>query len=205
MDSYSDFFLTEEDLALVALATEQSGKINWLDHRLQNIKDRIKLLHRSIQNESCCYCRKDFTDEFSMVIDIEHVLPKSVFEQYVFSDFNLSVACKRCNMLIKKARLDFLRADNLEEVCSGALDKNMYLIIHPNFDVYKDNLSYVSVQHDDTKIVKYLLGRATEKGQATYEFFHLCRLEIDQFDRLQGIEASDSDDFVANVDALLGL
>jgi hypothetical protein len=100
---------TIEEIALLSKAKSAGGDV-WNNLILASIKRKIKDYYRIKNNEQCCYCRRDFENEFNMVIDIEHILPKSIadFSNYMFDIENLNISCKRCNMNIKKDRIDFI-------------------------------------------------------------------------------------------------
>ena len=121
-----------------------------------------------------------------MVIDIEHILPKSVYGEYTFSKVNLTVACKRCNMEIKKARLDFLVDEHSARKEPG--DTQLFRFIHPNVDAYFDHIERSVVEKNDKRLVKYIILHDSPKGNYTYDFFKLDQLEINSFDKAQGAE-----------------
>jgi len=94
----------------------------WSSEELKPVKEKLKN-HLLSKCEYCCYCRRPFKGEFKMVIDIEHILPSSIFRELAFELKNLSLSCKRCNMQIKKDRMDFLNG-NLEKVALYLKNKN---------------------------------------------------------------------------------
>ncbi|MCX2474643.1 hypothetical protein OQZ33_09915 [Pedobacter sp. MC2016-05] len=177
--------ITAEDLVTIQEAIDQGGKI-WENEILVDIKRRIKVHYLTITDEQCCYCRRDMTDEFNMVIDIEHVLPKSLYGNFMFRLFNLSVSCKRCNMRIKGNNIDFLL--DAEGVQLNAQDRLQYLISHPNLDEYFENIEYLVNTRNNKKSVKYI--KLSEKGIYTYNYFELEKLEVDTLNKAQGIDIS---------------
>lgn len=120
-------------------------------------------------------------------MDIEHVLPKSKYGDFMLEVFNLSVSCKRCNMKIKGERLDFLVNPRL--VFNQPEDSSQYLLSHPNLDDYFQNIGYNAQYIDNKKFVKFV--PRTSKGQFTYEFFKLNQMEIDTINEMQGIKVQD--------------
>lgn len=74
-----------------------------------------------------------------MVVDIERVLPKLKYGDFMFKLFNLSVSCKRCNMKIKCERIDLLLDKKL--VSNNPEDSSQY-ILRPNLDNYFQNMRY---------------------------------------------------------------
>lgn len=173
---------TNSELALIQAAITKGGDI-WNDTTLDIIKQRIKTHYRNGTDGHCCYCRRRFRGEFKMDIDIEHVLPKSKFVDFMFEMFNLNISCKRCNMWIKKERTDFLV--DVTTIVDNVLQSDQYYLIHPNFDSYFDNMDYDVVIKNEVEIVKFTPKR--QKGKYTYVFFKLSDIEINTLNEAQGI------------------
>ncbi|WP_343306724.1 HNH endonuclease [Chitinophaga niabensis] len=176
--------LGPEEIHLIKAAINRGGDV-WNDETLSDLKRKIKLHCLGLTTEQCCYCRTDFTNEFMMVVDIEHVLPKSKFGDFMFELFNLSVSCKRCNMSIKKERTDFLL--DLNQIRLQPQNAGQYLFSHPNLDNYFDNIEYLFKAKNDKKIIKYT--PLTDKGRFTYNFFNLNQKEVETLNEAQGVKA----------------
>lgn len=179
--------LDEVDIASIKLAISEGGKI-WNSKHLDVVKRKIKDHYRDTQGEQCCYCRKNSNGEFNMVLDIEHVLPQgnANFRKLMFTPTNLSVACKRCNMLVKKDDISFI-SDTADFSTTYFLSDN-YKLIHPNIDSYYCHLSYaVSIRNFET-MIKYTVVGDSSKGNFTYNYFKLNELEIDSFNKSQGAQ-----------------
>lgn len=176
---------TEEEKAIIEQAKNEGGDI-WNNLILSAIKRRIKIHYRTDNFEQCCYCKRDLQDEFNMVIDIEHVLPKAnpLFSEYMFDIENLNISCKRCNMNIKKNRIDFIV--DLHTIKPNYQVSQKYFFIHPNFDFYFDHIDYESTIRNNKKLIKY--NCKSEKGKYTYTYFNLDRIEIDTLSMAQGVE-----------------
>lgn len=177
------FNLSEEDVENIELAKEEEGD-TWKSGHLNDWKKRIKSHLRDLQGESCCYCRKNIAGEFSLVLDIEHILPKSVYQEYMFETSNLAVACKRCNMDLKKADISFLVEG--ADVTQLPFKSSQFMFIHPNLDIYSNHLRYIVVIDGDLKLIKYQPVNSSAKGHYTYDYFKLRDLEIDSMDVAQG-------------------
>lgn len=175
--------LDSADFVIIAQAIAAGGKI-WENEILDPVKAKIKAHYREVLNENCCYCRRDTTDEFNMVLDIEHVLPKASYSLYMFTPFNLSMSCKRCNVEIKKNKITFLLNPAIPP--ASAEDTNNYRLIHPNFDIYSHHLTKEIYQYEDKKLVKYSVVNASSKGIYTKDFFELYKFEQDSFNSAQG-------------------
>jgi uncharacterized protein (TIGR02646 family) len=166
----------------------------WESELVSDIKKRIKDFHLELNGKMCCYCYRDLTGEFSLVIDIEHVLPKRHFRPLTFDIKNLSVACKRCNMKMKRDKLDFL---NLPVEMAEIAISDKYKIIHPNIDDKNSHLKRVALQCSDIRIVKYVPIGNSEKGLFSYQYFQLKELEIDSFDAAQNANQTESEAIAA--------
>ena len=147
------------------------------------IKARIKAFHLHFGGQVCCYCYRDVQGEFSMVLDIEHILPKRHYKPLTFDIRNLSVACKRCNMKMKRDDIDFLR---LPTTIADLENGSNYRFVHPNIDDRDQHLVRIVMQINTKKLVKYVVVGASEKGQFGYTYFRLDEFEIDSFDAAQG-------------------
>lgn len=176
--------LDNADIVIIEQAIAAGGDI-WENPIIKPVKRKIKDHYRGVLNENCCYCRRDTTDEFNMVLDIEHVLPKAVYATFMFTPFNLSVSCKRCNMEIKGNDVSFLFNPAIPP--ANAQDTNNYKLIHPNFDDYSHHLTKEVYQYEDKKLVKYSVVNRSPKGVYTKEFFELAKFEQDSFNNAQGI------------------
>jgi hypothetical protein len=163
----------------IALAADKP----WNAQQTKNFKKKIYRFHSQLQKNLCCYCRRNQHGEFKMVIDTEHILPTSKFKLLTFAIWNLSVSCKRCNMLIKKENLAFLRDATFGTY--QQTDPEAYLFVHPNLDNPKRHYSRCSLEVDGERIVSYAVKDNSPKGQFTVDYFRLKELEIASFDAAQ--------------------
>lgn len=161
------------------------GHNGWTSPSLADIKKKIKSYKRENLGEICCYCQRDTTSEFSMVLDIEHIIPKSVRVRHMFTMKNLSVSCKRCNMQIKKADTSFL-VFPIDELPIRVFKSKYYKFIHPNLDNIEEHLELNISRKGRARIIKYLSPNHSEKGIFTYKYFKLRELEIDAANKAQG-------------------
>src|SRR5690554_1627034 len=176
--------IDQTDIANIQAAISQKDTIDiWDNPLIKPFKRKVKDHFRSIKNE-CCYCKKNFTGEFNMVIDIEHILPKSRFEDLMFTVFNLNIACKRCNMNVKKEKVDFLI--DLALTRANPQDPSLYKFIHPNFDIDDQHVNYIFNIDNQKKVIKVIVVGESNKGKFTYDYFRLNELEIDTLNQAQG-------------------
>lgn len=176
------------DLLSIETAITEGGKI-WENDCLKVVKGKIKQFYRDKLGEQCCYCRKNTHGEFKMVLDIEHVLPKSRFRHLMFTLYNLSVSCKRCNMNIKNEDISFFT--DLTAVNENPENPDLYKFIHPNFDPYFSHLELFTQSVNDKTLIKYRIVADSKKGNFTYEYFKLSELEVDSINKAQGLKETE--------------
>jgi hypothetical protein len=174
--------LTIIEFDIIKEVINEGGDI-WDNPKLEPVKVKIKKYFRDALGDNCCYCRKNTTGEFNMVLDIEHILPKSKFKNHIFQPLNLSMSCKRCNMNVKREDTSFIV--DMELIVTNPFISNNYKFIHPNLDSYFDNLKYLVEIINENKLIKY--DPVTKKGKFTYRYFRLNELEIECLNRTQGI------------------
>ncbi len=177
------FYPNESALIEDAMLTKNP----WGQGCVKQVKKRIKEFHLTLTNDTCCYCQRDLRGEFTMVIDVEHILPTSKFKLNTFDMWNLSASCKRCNMDIKKADTSFLHQGNI-----SLEDSARYKLAHPNFDEPEEHIMRLVQQAGRSRIVKYFI-RTPDKGEFTYKYFKLSELETSSYDEAQGANKTDPD------------
>lgn len=164
------------------------GHTSWDDASLKGIKTKIKDLNLSWQKDSCCYCMRPLNGEFLMVIDIEHILPKSLFVKHMFTVKNLSVSCKRCNLNIKKSKVDFLSL-NINQLPKRLFRSQFYKFVHPNLDNIESHLVLqITIVGRKHKLIKYQVINDSAKGAFNYSYFELEKLEVDSFNTAQNVK-----------------
>ncbi len=179
------FEFKEEDKKNITKARDEGGKV-WENELVADLKHRIKEHFLADLEECCCYCRKNIHSEFKFVLDIEHILPKSKYDDLMFELFNLSVSCKRCNMLIKRDNVSFIV--NEVQLRENFENQEMYAFVHPNLDNYYEHLNLVHIQFNQHRIIKYFVVEKSSKGKFAYDFLKLSDLEMDSYDKAQGIK-----------------
>lgn len=188
---------------LVGRKPRPSAKHVWESPHVALIKQRLKAHKRREQSERCCYCQRSIFGEFNMVLDIEHVLPKSRFSHCIFDLPNLAVACAKCNRKVKRARLDFfdpalLGIPRMQK--SRLFDPSHYRIAHPNLtDAYRHLSINVHLVGRSTLIHYDLI---TPMGQFMYDFFELHEFESESISLAQGIPAPVSEDLHEQIRAI---
>ncbi|WP_371324531.1 HNH endonuclease [Dechloromonas sp. ZY10] len=136
--------------------------------------------HYLVQQHYCCaYCRIEKKESHGMTWDVEHILPKSLFPEFLFEPENLAIACKECNG--PKDNINILSEPSKKQ---KQLPKTSgeYTIVHPHFDIYSDHFEVTIIK--SRRIYRLRNGN---KAKATYIACNLSRFdyqyaEWDDFD-----------------------
>lgn len=187
---------SDDERAAIGAALETAKPWDWEpggaeEAALRAAKFKIRDLHRARHGDRCCYCRFPLHGGGHFIIDPEHVLPKSrdAYRPLAYTVWNLGIACKRCNMQYKRAKIDFV----IDTVSAEAFLESMnYRLIHPNFDLYKDHISISMAMSDDATLIKYTKRPGSAKGSYTYDYFSLHEREVGSFDAAQGLDVPDT-------------
>lgn len=179
----SPYILTENDVRAIEKARSEGGD-PWKSAHVADLRKRTRTHNLVLQAEQCCYCRRSLAAEHLLAIDPEHVLPKRKFPDLMFEPINLSIACKRCNMTIKRDRIDFVTDQAAAR--TRYAESTLYSFLHPNLDEYYKHLTRCEIALDQHRLLKYFVLNGSLKGRYTYDYFRLSELEIDSFDRAQG-------------------
>lgn len=119
---------------------------NWNDEDIQDIRSRIRNFYRQQQNGRCAYCRKDLSIVSTANCQIEHVLSKAKYIQFVAEPLNLCVICADCNQIKRDQEV-------LNEVPAVTARRELkryprvsrsFLIVHPHFDNFEDHIFEVN-------------------------------------------------------------
>ncbi|WP_163593080.1 HNH endonuclease [Klebsiella variicola] len=111
----------------------------------ESTKGTIAIIRRQIrqhylkeQGKHCAYCRMHSHTSHGLSWDIDHILPKDKFPQFLFQPLNLILSCKECNRA--KSNTIFLVDKGMMCKYKYPRASGDYEIIHPHFDSYEDNI-----------------------------------------------------------------
>lgn len=135
---------------------------SWSDDDISILRNKIKSFYIDKQNNQCPYCKQRFSSNNHRIWDVEHIIPRKLAKNFMFEPKNLCVSCIDCN----KEKTD---QKVTKSVAQNRLPKrsDQYLIVHPHFDNYEDNILVVKVG------VYYITLK--EKGRKTIEVCGLNR------------------------------
>lgn len=193
LPALEDFELNADETAAVAKALEDDKPWDWKPddqkelQALKSAKDKILAYHLSRHGGNCCYCRLNLNGTGPYMTDREHILPKGkeVYKPFSYSIWNLAAACKRCNMQFKRSGDAFVVDP---DDSTRFQDSENYRFVHPNFDAYDKHLIRLQAQADTKNIVIFFKTPGSEKATYTHDFFALHELQVDSFDKAQGLE-----------------
>jgi uncharacterized protein (TIGR02646 family) len=129
------FVFTPEEL--VVIRDNCTNHLDWTKPDLAPIKTRLKAYLRIQQNNKCCYCMRELSWE-PMGIDIEHILPKSKYFDYMFEPRNLALSCKHCNT--NKGSQHVLHNTTISRY--PRTNQNIK-IVHAYYDLWTDHIDLV--------------------------------------------------------------
>ncbi|WP_157013584.1 HNH endonuclease [Sphingomonas parapaucimobilis] len=144
---------------------------------IKSLKDRLKLHHMRVQDSACCYCKVSLHNR-NIETDREHIIPRSVMPGLTFAAFNLSVACKSCNMSVKLVNKNHIRNWRRKNrlFSKNISDQRNYNIVHPNIHHWHDHIELYAAEVGASKVRIYY--PITYRGKFTYKFFQLKNYEI---------------------------
>jgi uncharacterized protein (TIGR02646 family) len=162
--SYSGKIKTTIDKYNALSNNEKTGEYwnNTSDTNLKEAKKHIKDHYIKYQDFTCCYCQQRVEIKHNAVWDIEHIIPKDQYPQFLFEPENLCVSCKDCNM--EKSNKRVLKNVNRKTFPKKDTD---YIIVHPHFDEYKKHIRVL-------KSSLFFIPKDT-KGRKTIETCGLLR------------------------------
>lgn len=106
---------------------------DWDKDVFDPIKKKLISHLRKEQSNSCCYCKRELGFDIKEV-DIEHIIPKSVYSKFTFQKFNLALSCPACNT--KKGAKPVLVRDYVKYPSIG----KAFTIIHAHYDNYNEHI-----------------------------------------------------------------
>ncbi|MGR7241520.1 HNH endonuclease [Klebsiella aerogenes] len=139
---------------------------------MAKIKKELKVHLKKQQKKKCVYCRVNQHSNYDQNWDVEHVLPKKKYPQFLFCPTNLALACKECNR--GKYETDILMNREGVDLSMYPEGARNYTIIHPFYDDYGKHLKI------ERSGERYLYTPLSKKGLKTYAVCNLKRYAISE-------------------------
>jgi uncharacterized protein (TIGR02646 family) len=171
MNEFEDFIidspyeLTDSDkLAICQASPDCISYKDWEKTCLADFKKRIRTYYQQKQHRRCAYCRTKVRESQASA-EVEHIVPKSKKEKWMYETFNMCYSCKLCNT--EKGYKKRILSN--EDVTSLPQKSGDYLLIHPHIDKYSDHIEIV-----DNVLYKGI----TNKGKKTISICGLNRYDL---------------------------
>ena len=152
------YSLTAEESAIISQNFRTHN--DWTKAVFNPIKHNIISHLRVQQNNLCCYCKYQLGFDIKQV-DIEHIIPKSEYDNFTFKTLNLALSCPACNT--KKSIKPVLN----NAIVTYPVDGTNFKIIHAHYDDYSNHIDIIQ---------NCLFVAKTTKGSETITFCELFRL-----------------------------
>ena len=124
--------LTNQEKALL-----KKNNHDWDDSKFDELKKNIRDYARIQQGNRCCYCKSVLPFDKGTT-DIEHILPKKKYPNFVYEPKNLALACKTCNT--NKGEKEVLNKTDIKRYPSTSTNVK---IIHHHYDKYEDHIDII--------------------------------------------------------------
>ncbi|WP_163390954.1 HNH endonuclease [Enterovibrio norvegicus] len=127
----------------------------WGDDELLDLRCYIRNYYRDIQKGECAFCKKDLSIVAVGNAHVEHIVPKSIYPNFMFEPKNLCVICADCNQIKRDQEITKNTPNTLKrKYIKYPRTSKSFLMVHPHFDKWNDYLEVFNgfyVGKDDHK------------------------------------------------------
>lgn len=163
---------------------------------MKKFRTHIRNHYLNEQKLTCFYCKQYIFSENGLHWQVEHILPKSLFPQFLFHPHNLIVICPDCNRE-KSNQNPHIDGENGRNQINYPSTSGRFKIVHPFFDDYYQHIDRVSVDHCEYP-EHYFIKALTKKGKATVKMCDLNRFYQDfaGYKDMKGKQVESIDKFI---------
>jgi hypothetical protein len=111
---------------------------SWACEEVEIIRPVIRKHYAKEQKTVCPYCRMQLNTDKGRAWDVEHIIPRSLGENFMFEPLNLCVACVECNSAKSNKKVT-------ESKAKIRYPHKGYTIVHPHFDDYQEHIATIRV------------------------------------------------------------
>lgn len=141
-----NFDETQKNLIQSKQSSPSFHHANWGDEDLLDLRIFIRNFYRKEQTALCVYCRNQVSLTSALNSHVEHIAPKSIYPQFMFTPENLCVSCADCNAI--KSGKEAVSDNHISELRTIQKDNPIrypstsmaFKIVHPHFDDWGDHL-----------------------------------------------------------------
>lgn len=133
----------EEDLNIINAKLDSSSFLhsNWGDEQLLSIRSKIRRFYRDEQVALCAYCNNDVSLISAGDAHVEHIVPKSIYRDFIFEPKNLCIVCCDCNTIKRNQEVLSEIPDTLRNnVVQYPRSSGAFKIVHPHYDNFRDHI-----------------------------------------------------------------
>ncbi|WOD09862.1 HNH endonuclease domain-containing protein [Pseudomonas sp. NyZ704] len=176
-------FSREEMCAIQEVVSRGFSYRDWGCESLEAIRSSIRRFYRNAQQGLCPYCAKSISLQAAGNAHVEHILPKSLFPNFIFESKNLCVICADCNTA--KNNGNVFNEDE-QDTCKGAAkvyprSSLRFKIVHPHIDQYTDHIVKAGIFYIDKSVKGHFTIGICKLNMATHRFGHEEAV-LDDFD-----------------------
>lgn len=133
--------------------------------QIAEFKSAVKSHYHSVQLRRCCYCSIELLSN-QQAYQLEHVLARAPYPQFMFELLNLAASCGSCNgaKSAKNVLAESLVGVPLLAIPALSTD---YILVHPHMDDWSDHLRFGEFGQIQAK---------DEKGKETIKICGLVKL-----------------------------
>jgi hypothetical protein len=133
---------------------------DWGCEDLEEVRKFIRDYYKDAQHALCSYCQNPVSLYSALNCHVEHIVPKSLYPYFMFTEKNLCVICADCNTI--KRSQETLH-DIPDTLINGAKrvryphSSGAFKIVHPHFDIWEEHIE----RFDDFYVDKSPKGHFT--------------------------------------------
>ena len=116
---------------------------DWGSPELEAIRSHIREHYRTAQNGFCAYCRNVVSIQSASNCHVEHIAPKSRYQNFMFEPKNLCVVCADCNEIKREQEVASEEPDPVQKGKGRKIyprSSSAFKIVHPHFDVWERHI-----------------------------------------------------------------
>jgi uncharacterized protein (TIGR02646 family) len=138
-----------------------TGRPHGAQARRNELRNSIRNKLNNIQYPHCIYC--GFHEKIVGYLQRDHIAPKELYQNFVFEEENLVLACANCNGFLRKSSYDTVSVANV------VYSRCKFKIIHPYRDRYQHHLNF---RFSNNNLFIYS-KKYSRKGKNTIRLFGL--------------------------------
>jgi len=115
---------------------------SWSDEDLTPVRSFIRQHYRTEQRGRCAYCQRILGKASPLNCHVDHLLPKALYQHFLFEPKNLCTVCAECNTLKRSQETahEVVNTLNKKQAKQYPRTSGAFKIVHPHFDSYKEHI-----------------------------------------------------------------